>query len=144
MTTKISLFSLLFALLFLAACDKDEIQPKQDETFVLKIDQSAAIRSTELVVVLDSVKDDSRCPSDPAILCFWVGEVTAVIRVFENDASLGKFDLKLLGNGAEVQENNEVMVAGYLIQLVAVDPYPDGKNEIPMKKYEASFRVSRN
>jgi hypothetical protein len=138
----LSIFSLVFVLLFLAACEKDEISPKPNETFVLKIGQSAEIQSTGLVIVLDSVKDDSRCPSDPKINCFWEGEVTAVISVSENSTSLGRFALRLLGDGSGVQENNEVVVSDYQIRLVSVDPYPTDTDAIPMKKYEASFRVS--
>ena len=110
---------------------------------MLKTGENAAIQSTNIVIALDSIKDESRCPAHVDINCFWEGQVTAVVNVVQNDTSLGRFDLTLSGNGSGQQDKNEVSVSGYRIRLIQVDPYPTEIGSIPMRDYEARLRVSR-
>ncbi|MEM2558630.1 MAG: hypothetical protein QXT51_04810, partial [Nitrososphaerota archaeon] len=58
-------------ILFLQGGEKFEISPSLDEEFRLKVGEKALVRGVELVLVINKVIEDSRCPIN--VYCFWSG-----------------------------------------------------------------------
>ncbi len=88
-----------------------------DEEFSLQFGQVARLQGDETAFRFESVKSDSRCPSD--VQCVWAGEVTVEIRWLE--PSTGENALLSLGSG---DTPSWVRQGETIVRLVEVLPYP--------------------
>jgi hypothetical protein len=120
-------------ILMLGACKKDatdKLSYQLGTPFQLAIDQKAECSCGAPTIVLKDIQD-SRCPTD--VDCIWAGEVKAVLEVNGMSMTLG------LSPNIEVEPSGSV--DGYIIELLAVTPYPQSANSIPSKDYRAELKV---
>ncbi|MEM2149593.1 MAG: hypothetical protein QXR78_06680 [Nitrososphaerota archaeon] len=123
-------------ILFLPGGEKFEISPSLDEEFRLKVGEKALVRGVELVLVINKVIEDSRCPIN--VYCFWSGKVTVEISVAKRGRYVETVNLTM--PGAEKRE-----LDCYTIILTDVKPqreYPD-RLEIPQSSYEITLKISQ-
>lgn len=129
---------LTFALsLILLSCSKDENQETDyltyDSNFELQVGETATF--PDLVISLDSVSNDSRCPSD--VVCIWEGNAEVYITVsMDNDETV----TTLHSNGGE-KYPKEALVNGYTIKLNALSPYPESDRIIKPEEYMATLTI---
>lgn len=82
-----------------------------------------------IVLRMDSVLNDSRCPSN--VQCVWEGN--AQVRfLFTVDSIRTDFVLNTHGG---VQYNSDTIIGGYSIQLLDLIPYPEDPVEILQVEY---------
>jgi hypothetical protein len=82
-----------------------------------------------IVLRMDSVLNDSRCPSN--VQCVWEGN--AQVRfLFTVDSIRTDFVLNTHGG---VQYNSDTIIGGYSIQLLDLIPYPEDPAEILQVEY---------
>ena len=86
--------------------------------FHLRIGQGAMI--DDLVITFLAVSEDSRCPEGAQ--CFWAGRVKVGVRVEKDGQAIDEFELT---EGAMTEGDvGEVEVAGIVVRLLGVQPYP--------------------
>jgi len=122
----------VFAGVLLLGCEL-LTRPELEEEFRLAPGQAAAIASTDLVVTFRKVMEDSRCPS--TVVCVWAGngEVELLART-----SAGGTTPLILGTPSGPFE---AVVGEYRIQVLGLDPYPEGP-PIQPDAYRLRLRVS--
>ncbi|WP_299152510.1 hypothetical protein [uncultured Christiangramia sp.] len=81
---------------------------------------------------------DSRCPSNPIVMCIWAGQVRVKVDVYEKREFVGSIEFSgiqsmdhLFGDSKELK-----------ISLVNVKPYPVNPGKIPAEDYMVSFRLT--
>jgi hypothetical protein len=91
-----------------------------------------------LVLRMDSVLNDSRCPSN--VVCVWEGnaEVRFLFRV---DSIQTDFVLNTNGGSGF---NSDTIISGYRIKLLDLSPYPKDPGEILQVEYYSDVIVSAN
>jgi hypothetical protein len=82
-----------------------------------------------LVLRMDSVLSDSRCPSN--VVCVWEGN--AEVRFLFTVDSI-QTDLVLNTNGG-YKFNSDTIISGYEIKLLKLSPYPEDPGEILQVEY---------
>lgn len=105
------------------------------QPFQLSIGQSALING--LVITFVAVGEDSRCPR--GVMCVWAGRVKVLARVQKDGETLGEFELtagELAG-----EDVNEVELDGFVLRLVAVEPYPVAGEQTDEGDYVAEMVV---
>ena len=89
----------------------------------------------ELVLRMDSVLGDSRCPSN--VQCVWEGN--AEVRfLFTVDSIRTDFVLNTHGR---MQFNSDTVIGGYCIKLLDLSPYPEYPGEILQAEYYSKVKV---
>jgi hypothetical protein len=149
-TRYIALILLSFSIL--SACQRTdspaEVAATVDMEFNLAPDQSAVVRDTGLTITLDSVVGDDRCPSE--VECVASGPVEVSLSVQKGNETPADFTLQTFTDQNGRSPNlafegitNQVEVAGYLIRIVAVTPYPQNP-EVKMdpSDYHVTLLVS--
>ncbi len=137
--------SFLVGLLLLAGCSKtlpDDIAYNANlgEEFRLKPGEIALIEPEGISVRFLNVTQDSRCPKD--VQCIWAGQVSALVGVEENGASLGEFELTLGPGGGELAKRG---FDGYSIRVLSVElPYDrTAGQKVDVTDYLGTFIASR-
>jgi hypothetical protein len=91
----------------------------------------------QLSLRMDSVLNDSRCPSN--VYCFWEGN--AEIRfLFRVDSLRTSFVLNTHGGS---RFRSDTVVSGFELILLDLSPYPEDPGEIPQVEYEATILLRR-
>jgi hypothetical protein len=80
--------------------------------------------------------EDSRCPSDPLIHCAWAGRVRLRMTAAGFGSSETVHELRLL------DEPGAIMVGGYRVSLVAVDPPRTIADPPPESRYRAQLVIT--
>lgn len=146
------MIQLLFIIL-LTACqatsNPSSINTTTNQEFMLTPGQSAAVTDADLTIMLNSILNDERCPSE--VECEFSGPVTVSISVQQgndtpNDFTLQVFtgyDGRTTGRRYEGIEDR-VEIGEHLIQVVGVTPYPkDRSTKIEPFEYHAAFLITQ-
>ena len=89
----------------------------------------------KLILRMDSVLNDSRCPSN--VQCVWEGN--AEVRfLFTVDSIQTDFALNTHGGN---QFNSDTIIDGYSISLLDLSPYPEDPGEILQAEYYSKVIV---
>ena len=129
-----SLILAFSCLLFATACDeKTPTGPSVplNQQFTLAPGELAIIQDTSVRVQFIRVSGDSRCPADA--LCIQGGDALVHIR-----ANAEEFELHT-GNESLASAAH----AGFLIELVNLQPYPFSSRTIAPEDYRATLNVRR-
>lgn len=138
----LSIISALFLLLLFCSCNKNteltgDTSFKLNDTLELAINKSAINNENQLTISIDSVLNDSRCPSD--VVCIWAGN--AEVRfLFINDGEETKF---VLNSHAGNNFVSDTLIYGYYIQLVNLKPYPVSTKAISNDEYVAELLIKK-
>ncbi len=89
----------------------------------------------DLSLRMDSVLNDSRCPSN--VDCVWEGNA-AVRFLFRIDSIQRDFVLNTHGGS---QFNSDTLIEGYRIKLVDLSPYPEDPGVIEQVVYHSEVMV---
>jgi len=129
----------LFIGLLLLGCTANPqlVQAQLGKNFTLKVNQTASIASEGLIIKLDGVTQDSRCPSD--VVCVWAGEVQVKLLLSKGEKS-GLLQPVL---GASAGNESEGEFEGYKIKLVSVEPYPVSTKQIAQSDYNVTLTVEK-
>jgi hypothetical protein len=107
-----------------------------DESFSLRVGESARIEAEALQIGFEGVRADSRCPRGEQ--CIWEGD--AIVRVWLQKDSRTKETCEL---HTSTKKQGEVSYLGYVVRLVRLDPYPVSSRTIAPEDYVATLEVTR-
>lgn len=118
------------------------------DEFTLARDQSARIKTTDLMVTFNSVLSDDRCPIE--VECVASGPVTISLSVqregddFPTNITLETFtDQEGRAPTGEFEGiDASADIGDYLIRVVGVLPYPRNLSGIKASDYQATFVVT--
>jgi hypothetical protein len=131
------IFIWVILLLLTSSCqkEKDENSFLLDQNFDPKYNEMRIDAEDRLVIALDSVLNDSRCPK--GCYCFWAGN--AEVRFsFSNDVHKIKFVLNTFSGW-----RTDTLINEYRIKLLDVKPYPEAGRIINQNDYHAEIRITR-
>ncbi|HNW51464.1 MAG TPA: hypothetical protein PKH79_10300 [Prolixibacteraceae bacterium] len=132
----------LFFILLLSGCNKNsdltgDSSFRFNDTFQLLINKSAVNNENQLSIRIDSVLNDSRCPSD--VVCAWEGN--AEVRfILTNGESETKFVLNTHGGD---NFRKDTIIDGCSILFVDLKPYPVSTKEISNNEYVAELLIKK-
>ena len=106
-----------------------------NEAIPIKVTQSLKNDQLGISILMDSVLNDSRCPSGGT--CIWAGnaEVRFVFKI-NNTSTTFKLNTFLLPK--------DTTINGYTIKLLGLNPYPSTSTPISYDKYYATILVQKN
>lgn len=104
--------------------------------FQLIINQTAIIETANISLTFLNITEDSRCPEDA--VCVWPGQVKALFSMKINQQQ-EIFNLTLNSNETQSQKT----MAGYMVKLSKVDPYPKSDKTISTGSYVATLTINR-
>jgi len=105
-----------------------------DREFTLGVGEAAAVADTGVVLRMDAVADDSRCPID--VQCVWEGD--APVRV----TAIGPRDVRATYDLHVSRGAREIVHEGLKVRLVRLDPAPrSGRSPAPAD-YRATLVVA--
>lgn len=93
------------------------------------------VAGTQTTIILESVTDDSRCPVD--VTCVRAGSVTATFNVWDGKQAL-RDEVVLRG-----VEPARVVLGGFELTLLAIEPEPVSSKEIKPFDYRAQVVIDR-
>lgn len=137
-----SILSTLIILVLLSSCSKNN-ELGGDTTFVLNdtlelsANKSALNSQNQLTISIDSVLNDSRCPSNAN--CIWMGNA-AVRFLFTNNDEVKKFVLNTNGG---TNYPSDTTIDGYYIKLVTLSPYTEANKDILQSEYVAELLIKK-
>jgi tetratricopeptide (TPR) repeat protein len=113
------------------------IEAQLGQPFSLPLGGTATLEEANLTLVFQSVLEDSRCPRQ--IECFWAGQVRIMIEAQQEGTAAVTFEL----NNNPPLKQDTITYAGYEIQLLQIDPYPEAPGQpIPPEAYQATLVVN--
>jgi hypothetical protein len=98
------------------------------EELRLRVGESARLGSGDVTVVFERVESDGRCPK--GLKCVWEGD--AVVRVSVGAARESRTQLSLHTHPDATQQGE---ASGFVVTLVALDPYPVASKPIEPGDY---------
>lgn len=101
--------------------------------FALRVGEVAEVAETGVRVRFDGVRQDSRCPS--GVQCVWSGDAEVALRI---TTAAGSTDV-LLHTNIDPRTAN---VAGHVLRLEELRPYPAQTSTIPASEYVVSLMVT--
>ncbi len=119
----------------LVACDGEPAGPKPGESFTLAVGETATLEAVRTAVRFLVVSEDSRCPSQAQ--CVWAGDGAVVLEIAPAGGDAAEHTLHTnpeSGPGAMV-------LAGYELTLLGLDPYPETPGDIASDKYRATLAL---
>ncbi|MCG2460861.1 hypothetical protein K8352_08880 [Flavobacteriaceae bacterium F89] len=128
---------LIFLSVLVIGCQTSDNEDQHDpnEPVVINVDACLDDADQGVSVCLDSVTDDSRCPT--GLVCIWEGDAVANFTI----------KTKIKTNAFRLHSNNgfqnDTALQGYRIKLVAITPYPSNKNPIDPNDYSAELLVTK-
>lgn len=126
------LLSVLFLVFTASKCKKGP-SFKLDQNFSMKISDNMQCDCGDMTVQFVKVKEDSRCPK--GVNCVWEGQAVIELAIDTKPLEL----TMRAGNEADRKKS----MGNYTIELVKVDPYPEGENaSIPQEDYVIELKVS--
>jgi hypothetical protein len=106
------------------------------QSFQIKYGQELTVKGQDLKVKFGSLVEDSRCPRD--VKCIWAGDAKILITVRRANA---------VAANIEVHTSPSFKQAGkyqrYVIKLVALDPYPNTREEKKPADYVATLLITK-
>lgn len=125
----------ILVILLTVSCQKDNNSLIQNQTFELKYGETKINTDYGLSISLDSVLNDSRCPSKA--VCVWAGN--AEVRfVYLKDNNSVKFVLNTLPTF-----RTDSLINGYRIKLINLSPYPEIAGSIKQSEYKAEITITK-
>ena len=127
--------------ILLAACASGGVDsptaPAVNEEFTLRPGQTAAVSGTPLRITFESVRDDSRCPTD--VTCIWEGDATVVLKV----AVDAEENVREVHTNEGGERSRKVPAGDFVISLERLDPLPRSTQPIEASAYRVTLRVAR-
>lgn len=120
--------ALILAACLAAACGAQSTAPKFGENVTVRVNAAVRIPSDTTTVRFIGVTADSRCPSGAQ--CIWAGDAAVVFLVG------GTQQVTLHTNDGAAS----AFVAGRLLTLVSLSPYPSVSTPIAKNDYVATIR----
>ena len=102
------------------------------QPFELRLGTSATLPDG-LKVTFDTVKSDSRCPSDA--ICVWAGEAVVALTLSQSAGGQVQRELRTTAGASET------LYLTYVVKLAALAPYPRSAQQIRPEDYVATFTV---
>lgn len=138
MKKEMIIFAGLLAAIFYSGCETDlklkSTLPLNDTIEITNFETKYNYENN-LVLRMDSVQGDSRCPSN--VQCVWEGN--AEVRfLFTVDSIQTDFVLNTHGGN---QFNADTVIGGYRIGLLDLSPYPEDPGEILQVEYYSKVIV---
>ena len=138
---------LLFALSFLFfGCVSDnfgkdaDFKVKLNESFSLKINQTAYIESDMMLLNFTNVTADSRCPGD--VQCVWAGIGAVSVQVKKDEGNTSSLLHTILTTENRIMNFTDSNGIMYGLELIDLEPYPVSTKKIGMDEYVATLRVT--
>jgi hypothetical protein len=103
-------------------------------TIELGVGESKEVGDDGLVIGFDYITGDSRCPT--GVLCFWPGDAAALI--WADDPAHDKTTTEL---HTYYDFGMSFSYAGYIVTLVAVNPYPEYGRTIDPGDYVTTITI---
>ena len=119
----------------LVACDGEPAAPKPGEAFTLELHERATLDAIHTSVRFLEVSEDSRCPSQ--VQCVWAGNGAVVLEVAPADADATEDTLHTNPESGP----SGVVLAGYELRLLQLNPYPDAPGDISPIDYRATLAL---
>ena len=140
MKSKCPLEILVVALVLVAglsACEKSVSRADLPLNEVIPIKQGQVLenQAAKITLLMDSVINDSRCPSD--VDCVWAGSAQVRFTFSKGDASL-KFTLN-----SDISPVDS-LVFDYRIELIELSPGPVSGKPIRQGEYSAKIKVTKD
>lgn len=135
----------LLSAALLVACDKKDSNDVKsfelNESFTLKINESAELESEGMKITFLDVTEDSRCPTN--VSCIWEGRVVAEFKVEKDGETLlrSATDNPNSPPGGDGTLSSAFEAFGHNITLEEVTPYPEGSDLIEKSEYKAKITV---
>ena len=132
--------SILF--LFLTGWMQQSCETKEaalNRAFKLKVGQEVFVKEAGIKVSLNSIVEDSRCPT--GVNCFWAGngKISVKLSKAKRDAASGTSVELNTYEGAKSSTYE-----GYEVRLVSLDPYPKDGVKTSQDDYVATLMVCKN
>jgi len=132
------IFAGFLAAVIYAGCEK-ELKLKStlllNDTIEMANFETKYNHENSIVLRMDSVLGDSRCPSN--VQCVWEGN--AEVRfLFTVDSKGTDF---VLNTNVDKQFNSDTVISGYRIKLLDLSPYPEDPGEILQVEYNSKVLV---
>jgi len=131
----------ILAAFIYAGCETDlELKSTLPLNDTLEISNFETLHNYEkkLILRMDSVLNDSRCPLN--VECFWEGN--AEVRfLFTVDSVQTDFTLNTNGG---MQFNADTVISGYSIKLLDLSPYPEDPGQILQMEYHSKITIQAN
>ncbi len=133
--TKYILFITTLLSFFAFTCERIPTFPI-GESFRMKPEERRSNEEAQVVLRLDEVTEDSRCPKNTN--CVWQGQVKMRFTLISADKTENSFELNL-----RKDRPGEAMKAynGYTYKMTAVDPYPVAESKIAKEDYWITVEV---
>lgn len=129
----IILSTLVFLFVFSCVNSFAEEHSHYESSFNLTLNQTVDFDSGNFKVTLESISEDSRCPSD--VTCVWEGRFTGefllVSKNFSESTTLSSNSEKLVWNG-------------YTVKINDVSPYPSSDKKISPDEYVVSLIIEKS
>jgi hypothetical protein len=119
----------------LAACDDDPAGPSPGESFTLAVGETATLEAVRTSVRFLVVSEDSRCPSRAQ--CVWAGDGAVVLEIAPLDGDAAEHMLHTNPESGP----SAMVLAGYELTLLGLDPYPETPGDIASDKYRATLAL---
>jgi hypothetical protein len=108
------------------------------DEFQLSAGQTALVVSDGFGVKFVDVSEDSRCPTE--VECEWPGQAMIVVAVSQDGQDLGTYSLTSTETYGGASTGR---IAGYVVRLAEVAPYPQKVDEdIPLADYVVTLVIS--
>ncbi len=120
--------ALIFVAAFVVACGAQSTAPKFGENVTVRYNAAVRIPSDTTTVRFTGVTADSRCPSGAQ--CIWAGDAAVTFLV-------GGTQTVTLHT---TEGQSSILVAGRLLTLVSLAPYPSLSKTIAQSDYVATIR----
>lgn len=128
--------ALIFTIIFvLATAVIGRAAPLQPKNVNIGVNQTKAIRGTQLSVKFVEMVEDSRCPRD--VNCIWAGNAKIRVTVTKRGSAPQTIQLNTMQSG-------EVLTAhGYRLRLVGLTPTPASNIRINRNGYIANIEFTK-
>ncbi|MHA2066116.1 MAG: hypothetical protein ACXABY_17230 [Candidatus Thorarchaeota archaeon] len=122
--------------LLLAGCINADKTAKLGESFQLKVNQTAYIESEGLLIELDDIPEDSRCPVD--VVCVWAGQTRVKLNVGKAGMDEATIEIRSANGSFSDNEGN-----AYSVQVIKVEPAPRSNRTIALTEYVVTLKISK-
>ena len=114
------------------------VEATLETEFQLEIGQTAVIRDEELEFQFWNLPEDSRCASD--VVCVWEGQARILLRVGNKGEEKQEVEVT---SRADHDDLARADLGNYLLDLIAVEPYPVSTETIGLEDYVITLVVSK-
>jgi len=123
---------------FLLGCNKnsdvnDQYNLSANTIVTLKYKECIDISDFGFKICLDSILNDSRCPS--GVVCVWEGDAQVGFSIKKAD------EIKLFRLHTQRNFQRDTTINGFKISLESLTPYPADGSAIDQKDYSAEIKV---